>query len=257
MRVARYSVLTVSLPGVSEAAAGILLEDPATDQLRVRLRRDWDVIAPEEADVLSALEDDLAVKARESGASAVLAYLEATLSNVVGISDRRETIVEDFERALGRLYREHVASSVREYVTHVPRYSLAVAAGPFLENAIVEAEGWEETPAGLRLTRDMFVARIQGRSMEPLIPDGSLCVFRRGVTGSREGRLVLVEAMGGGSNDRYTVKRYQSEKIYLPDGTWKHGNIRLVPLNPEFEAWDLDPDEDRYRILAEFVQVLD
>ena len=39
----------------------------------------------------------------------------------------------------------------------------------------------------------MFVARIAGRSMEPRIPDGSLCVFRAGVTGSREGRLVLVE----------------------------------------------------------------
>jgi len=27
-------------------------------------------------------------------------------------------------------------------------------------------------------------------------------------------------------------------------------------LNPAFEAWDLDPQEDRYRILAEFVAVL-
>ena len=97
--------------------------------------------------------------------------------------------------------------------------------------------------------------------MEPLIPDGSLCVFRRGVTGgvagSRQGRLVLVEALGGGSNDRYTVKRYRSEKVQKTDGTWSHERIRLEPLNPEFEAWDLDPEEERYRILAEFVQVLD
>jgi hypothetical protein len=27
-------------------------------------------------------------------------------------------------------------------------------------------------------------------------------------------------------------------------------------LNPEFEAWELDPEEDRFRIVAEFVQVL-
>jgi hypothetical protein len=27
-------------------------------------------------------------------------------------------------------------------------------------------------------------------------------------------------------------------------------------LNPAFEGWDLDPEEDRYRILAEFVEVL-
>ncbi len=39
----------------------------------------------------------------------------------------------------------------------------------------------------------MFVAEIAGHSMQPTIPDGSLCVFRYGVAGSREGRLVLVE----------------------------------------------------------------
>jgi phage repressor protein C with HTH and peptisase S24 domain len=254
-------LLTINLPGVEDAVAGVLLEDPATDRLHIRLRRDWDAVAPQEFDVLSALEFDLAAKARESGAAALFAYLESTLSNVVRIGDRRETIVgtgaDDFERALGRLYREHVASNVREFVTHLPRYSLAVAAGPFLENAEVEAQGWDEAPPSLRLSRDMFVARIQGRSMEPLIPDGALCVFRRGVTGSRQGRLVLVEALGGGANDRYTVKRYRSEKTQKPGEEWSHERIRLEPLNPDFEAWELNPEEDRYRILAEFVQLLD
>jgi phage repressor protein C with HTH and peptisase S24 domain len=96
--------------------------------------------------------------------------------------------------------------------------------------------------------------------MEPRIPDGSLCVFRAGVTGSREGRLVLVEYDGGGTNDRHTVKRYHSVKEQLPDGspdvTWKHKNIRLEPLNPDFEAWELNPEEDRFRIVAEFIQLL-
>ena len=171
-------------------------------------------------------------------------------------------MVENFERGLSRLYRQYVSSEVQAFVTHLPRYSLAVAAGAFLENREVEEEGWEETPRGLRLTPEMFVAGIAGRSMEPLIPDGALCVFRRGmsggsVTGSRQGRLVLVEALGRGANDRYTVKRYQSEKRRDGSGNWTHDEIRLEPLNPEFEAWNLEPEEDRYRILAEFVQVLD
>ncbi len=102
----------------------------------------------------------------------------------------------------------------------------------------------------------MFVARSAGRSMEPRIPDGSLCVFRAGVTGSREGRLVLVEYLGGGANDRHTVKRYHSRKHQNADGTWTHEIIRLEPLNPEFEAWDLNPEEDRFHIVAEFIQVL-
>jgi SOS-response transcriptional repressor LexA len=256
-RSARYSILALKLPSAEPVNAGILLEDPQTDRLWVRLRRDWEQIAPEEAEVLAALEADLAGKAAEMGAQRLTDYLQDTLSLFLRITDRRDVIVEDFEPALGRLYREHVRSTVQEFVTHLPRYSLAVAAGKFLENQEVTEEGWEEAPGDLRLTREMFAARIVGRSMEPRIPDGSLCVFRIGVTGSWQGRLVLVEGPGGGMNDRYTVKRYLSTKTQREDGSWSHERVTLEPLNPEFESWDLDPDEDRYRIMAEFLRVLD
>ncbi len=165
-------------------------------------------------------------------------------------------MVEDFSRAVPRLYRELVHTTVRPFVTHLPLYSLSVAAGKFLENHEVEEEGWEEAPPGLHPTPAMFVARVAGVSMEPRIPDGSLCVFRAGVTGSREDRLVLVEYDGGGTNDRHTVKRYHSRKRTAPDGSWEHAIIRLEPINPDFEAWELNPEEDRFRIVAEFVQVL-
>jgi SOS-response transcriptional repressor LexA len=254
---AQYMILSVEIPGLGRTNAGVLLQDPATDRLWVRLRRDWDQLAPDEAEVLSAIEYDLAAKAQEMGATQLLKYLEDTLSNAVQVTDRREILVDDFERALARLYREHVQSTVRPFVTHLPRYSLAVAAGKFLENQEVSADGWEEAPPDLRLTPELFVAKIVGRSMEPRIPDGSLCVFRHGVTGSRQGRLVLVEQLGGGTNDRYTVKRYASEKAQRQDGSWSHEKITLQPLNPEFEAWTLDPEEERFRILAEFVRVLD
>jgi SOS-response transcriptional repressor LexA len=256
-RAARYSLLTVELPGQEAVTAGVLLEDPGANSLHIRLRRDWDQFAPDEAEVLSLLEDDLLARAAQMGATQFLDQLEDTLSNTVRVSDRRETIVEDFPRALGRLYRQHVNAAAQPFITHLPRYSLEVAAGPFLENRVIEEEAWEEAPPSLRLTPEMFVARIAGRSMEPLIPDQSLCVFRRGVTGSRQGRLVLVEAVDQGGNDRYTVKRYRSEKRENDGGEWSHQRIRLEPLNPAFDAWDLDPQEDRYRILAEFVQTLD
>jgi phage repressor protein C with HTH and peptisase S24 domain len=254
---ARYSLLEVELPGEGLSPAGVLLEDPAADRLYVRLRRDWAQIASEEdAEVLEALADDLADKAVELGADGLLRYLENALSNVLRVTDRREVMVENFDRALRRLYRKHVPSTVQRFVTHLPQYSVRVAAGKFLENSEVEPEDWVETPEDLRLTPEMFAARIVGRSMEPKIPDGSLCAFRFGVTGSREGRLVLVEFLGGGVNDRYTVKRYHSEKRRTEDG-WRHERIRLEPLNPEFEAWDLDLDEERFRIIAEFVRVIE
>ena len=255
-QLARLSVLLLEMPGDAPVTAGVLLEDPASNQLYLRLRRDWDVVAPSEATVLSELESDLAAKAHELGAARVLNQLQDTLSNTLTISAPREVIVEDFGRAVERLYRDIVHSTVRPFITHLPVYSLSVAAGKFLENHEVEEEGWEEIPAGLHPTPEMFMARIAGRSMEPRIPDGSLCVFRAGVTGSREGRLVLVEYDGGGANDRHTVKVYRSHKHEHPDETWEHKIIRLEPLNREFEAWELNPEEDRFRIVAEFLQVL-
>jgi SOS-response transcriptional repressor LexA len=276
----RFSILMMELPGGEPVNAGVLLEDPSTDRLYVRLRRDWDQIAPQEAEVFQALEDGLRSVAAETGAVRFLDHLEDRLSNTVRVSDREpvpEDVIDsgstavltqdDFERALARLYRRHVRSNVLAFVTHLPRYTLAVAAGKFLDNQEVTAEGWEEAPADLKVSPQMFVARIAGRSMQPRIPDGSLCVFRQGVVGSREGRLVLVEALGRGANDRYTVKRYHSVKtegagetsseLTSPDTTWTHQRITLQPLNPEFEAWDLNPEDDRYRIIAEFVRVLD
>jgi SOS-response transcriptional repressor LexA len=257
---ARLYLLTLELPSEMPVNAGVLLEDPSTGALHIRLRRDWELLLPadaqEEAEVFAELQYDLEAKAAELGSAKLLAQLQDSLSNILRISEPREVIVENFDRALTRQYRQHVETRPQPFRTHLPRYSLAVAAGKFLENHEITEDGWEEAPDGLRLTPDMFVARIAGRSMEPRIPDGSLCIFRSGVTGSRQGRLVLVEYLGGGANDRYTVKRYRSEKAVGPDGQWSQQRIRLEPLNPEFDAWDLDPQEERFRVVAEFVQVL-
>jgi phage repressor protein C with HTH and peptisase S24 domain len=256
---ARVSVLQLEMPGEAAMNAGILIEDRTTDRLYLRLRRDWALIAGADAEVLSTVEDDLAAKAHEMGAARLLEYLQDTLSNVLRISPPQDTIVEDFDLALARLYREHVHARVHQFVTHLPRYSLAAAAGRFLENQEVREEGWDEAPPSLRLSPEMFVAHVVGRSMEPRIPDGSLCVFRAGVTGSRRGRLVLVERLGETENS-YSVKRYTSEKEKLADGpddeTWTNKGVRMESLNPEFEAWILNPEEDHFRIVAEFVQLL-
>ncbi|MEP6717002.1 MAG: hypothetical protein ABJC09_15640, partial [Terriglobia bacterium] len=76
-----------------------------------------------------------------------------------------------------------------------------------------------------------------------------------GVKGSRQGKRLLIEQFN--ENDfsaRYTVKRYTSTKKHSESGDWQHEAIRLEPLNPEFEAFDLGPDA--FRVIAEFVTVL-
>ncbi len=257
-RLGAYSVLELALPGRAGEPAGVLLFDPAFGRLQARLRRDWDRIAePEDAEVFGQLELDLARKIGELGAETVLRLLEDTLSNALRISDRRPVLLGEFETTLNWLYNRHVPATVLRYRTHLPLYSCRAAAGRFGDQMRVEEQGWIEAPPGLRLTEDMFVARVVGRSMEPEIPDGSLCIFRAGVAGSRQGRKVLVENLAESEEggERYTVKVYRSKKIFREDGTWEHDRIVMEPLNPEYAPWEIR-EGDRCRILAEFVGVL-
>ncbi|MBV9772147.1 MAG: helix-turn-helix transcriptional regulator [Bryobacterales bacterium] len=254
-RLGKYSVVQAETPGQGVVNLGILLQEPETNALRLRFRRDLGSLSEEDLDVFSALAEDFAEKAQEMGAEKLFEYLESNASNAVRVTDREEILVEDFGRALDRLYLKNVQSNVLEFRTHLPRYSLRAAAGKFLENQEISEDGWVEAPEDLRLTPDMFVAEIAGHSMEPRIPDGSLCVFRYGVTGSRENRLVLAENLETAGNNRYAVKRYKSDKTKSEE--WRHNWIRLESLNPDYPSWDLDPDEEKYRIIAEFVRVLD
>jgi len=147
------------------------------------------------------------------------------------------------------------------YRRHLPAYTLTAAAGVFLRNEPVAEMGWVEV-LGMRLHDDMFVARVEGRSMEPRIPDGSWCVFRgdRGgsLAGTRVGRIVLVHARDIDDPDgagEYTVKRYQSGKAPDGEGGWHHDMILLESLNPAYAPIVLRQQDD-VSVVAEFVAVL-
>jgi phage repressor protein C with HTH and peptisase S24 domain len=253
-----YSLIVSALPGRGEQTIGVLLLDATSDTLHVRLRRDWENLASEEdAEVFAELEDDLKLQALDAGGRSVLDRLEQETSNSLRVTDREAVSVKDFDKTLNDLYRRHVPAEVLQFRTHLPRYSLAVAAGPFLTNREdIQAEEWVEAPPDLKLDDGMFIARIQGQSMEPRIPDGSLCVFRKNVVGSRNGRLVLVRNSELADDNQYTVKRYKSEKAFSEDG-FQQTRIRLESLNPEYPSWDLDEDSEKYQVVAEFVRVLE
>ena len=253
-----YLLLSLALPGEPERNIGVFLRDSETGQVYPRIRDHWEEIGdPEEAEWLQALGEDFDARIREMGGDEFLRALEASLSNALRLSQRAAVTVDHFPRALARLYEEHVeALEVQPFVTHLPLYSLQAAATKFGEDREVEAEGWVKTPAKLRLTSDMFVGRVAGRSMEPRIPDGSLCVFRKGVVGSRQGKLVLVEQMGAtDTTTRYTIKKYTSQKRRAGEEEWEHAGVRLEPLNKEFEGFDLK--EGEARVVAEFIRVLE
>jgi SOS-response transcriptional repressor LexA len=249
-----YTVLQAALPGVAPENIGVLLVDNS-GSAHVKIRRDLRSLADEDdAEYLEALQFDLRQKASELGGESLMKWLVDNLSNFVRVSDPEETAVGWPEADLRRLYSEHIHPRVLPFETHLPMYTLAAAAGSWGEQMEASEEGWMEAPPDLRLTEDMFVAHVVGRSMEPRIPAGSLCVFRRNVAGSRQGKLVLVENYGETGENRYTIKRYKSVKRQT-DEEWEHETIRLEPLNPEYQAWELSPSD--IRVVGEFVRVLD
>jgi type I restriction enzyme R subunit len=147
------------------------------------------------------------------------------------------------------------------YVTCVPLVPLKAAAGAFGDPQRVEDDNWEwvAVDAKRRLRRGMFVAQVVGKSMEPAIPDGSYCLFRAPVTGTRQGMIVLVQlrdTIDPDSGERYTVKRYLSEKVVEGD-SWRHARITLKPINPDFQPIVLTgAEEGEVQVVAELVEVL-
>jgi SOS-response transcriptional repressor LexA len=250
-----YVLLEAALPGLMPRNIGVLLVDPAADRGWFRMQTNFDFA--EDPEVLEGIAGHLEQLLSEMGAAALLDSLEDSLSNVVRISDRQAVAVDSFTRVLDRLYREHVeAVAVRQFETHLPLYSLRAAAGRLGEEMESEEEDWVFAPKGMRLTPDLFVAHVVGRSMEPRIPDGSLNLFRLNPVGSRQNKILLIQRFGAlDETARYTVKRYTSNKVYRADGSWEHEQIRLEPLNPEFEAWDVGPQD--FAVVAEWIRVIE
>ncbi len=251
-----YVVLEACLPGRGSKPAGVLLLDLSSDRAWVRLRGRFDDLA-DDTEFWDGLEVDLRAKSAEAGAEALLRSLEDSLSNVLRVSERRTVEVDAFTRTLERLFAEHVEErEVRRFETHVPLYSLRAAAGSLGEEMAAEAEDWVPGPEGMRLSTDLFVAHVVGKSMEPRIPDGSLNLFKLRPAGSRQGKILLIERFGiTDQTARYTVKRYTSVKRQTSEDEWEHERIRLEPLNPEFEPWDVEPQD--FAVVAEWLRVLE
>ncbi len=176
-----------------------------------------------------------------------------------GAPDRREAGLD--ERAMPAQLRIVEGRAEDRYVTCVPLVPLKAAAGVFSDPQHVQDDAfeWVAVETLHRLGSGMFVAQVVGKSMEPAIPDGSYCLFRAPVEGTRQGKTVLVQlrdAADPETGQRYTVKRYRSEKAAASD-SWRHTAITLEPVNPDFEPIVLThADEGELQVVAELVDVL-
>lgn len=141
----------------------------------------------------------------------------------------------------------------------VPVIPLRIAAGGFSQGEeALEPEGWLEVDRRGDL-QDYFAAYVHGRSMEPLIPDGALCLFRRHVGGARKDRILLVQdrrIVDPDTGGSFTVKRYRRVTPLGEDESREHVEIDLLPENPEYQPIVLrGVVEGEVAVRGELVQV--
>lgn len=146
-----------------------------------------------------------------------------------------------------------------KYIDFLPLYSLKAACGAFGEWQTVNEDGWVKVEGVGRLNRNMFVVKATGKSMEPIISDNDLCVFRANVVGSRNNKIVLVQHnnyIDSENQGSYSIKKYTSEKSFDKEtGEWQHEKIILKPLNIKYKPIIIEED-DGFLVVAEFVSVI-
>jgi uncharacterized protein len=139
---------------------------------------------------------------------------------------------------------------------------LSIAAGRFGEFQAPDPDTivWVEPPSPLRASMDLFVARVDGESMNRSIPNGAWCVFRSNPAGTRNGKIVVAQLRDYHDPElgaAFTIKRYESIKV--TDGEYPiNASVKLKPesTNSAYEPIVVTIDEDRVRIIAELVRVL-
>lgn len=183
---------------------------------------------------------------------ALAAYIQSRLQ-------RPQTDVDEEETKTSIIQFD--VPEAEKYVTFYPLYSIRAACGRFGRLEPVEMMGWIRAYGHSNKDRTRFVVQAVGHSMEPRINDGDYCLFRSYSGGSREGKIVLAENIGGVDEDysgSYTIKEYHSTKSFNEFGEWQHESITLKSLNRLYDSISIDSEgADEFRIIGEFVEVID
>jgi len=141
----------------------------------------------------------------------------------------------------------------------VPYYDLEIAAGQFSDLQSVEDVKYIELK-NITHHNDYFVCRVVGESMNKVIPNGSLCLFKKYSAGTRNGLITLVEGndiFDSETGANYTIKEYSSKKIIDEEG-WHHEEITLKPLSTKvFEPIVLRDEETMsFKVIGVFIKII-
>ena len=142
----------------------------------------------------------------------------------------------------------------------IPLYDFYAAAGTFSELQSEKSFKLIEGPEN-SASNDYFACKIIGESMNRVIPNGSICLFKPYTGGSRNGKIVLVENLDRQDpdfNSAFTIKTYSSEKV-MSEHKWKHTAIVLRPNSFDSSYQNIiitEENAEEMRVVGEFVEIL-
>ncbi|WP_432222137.1 DUF3427 domain-containing protein [Flavobacterium sp. TMP13] len=143
----------------------------------------------------------------------------------------------------------------------IPLYDFYAAAGTFSEIQSEKEFTLIEGPEKSNINTDYFACKIIGDSMNRVIPNGSICLFKPYNGGSRNGKIVLIENIDiqdQDFNSAFTIKTYSSEKNVSDEG-WEHASIILRPNSFDDSYQSIVINEENgseMRIVGEFVSII-
>jgi len=153
-------------------------------------------------------------------------------------------------------------NKVNPFRNCIPLFNLYASAWDFSNAQNVEDYDWISLPKDIKPSEDLFACNIIWNSMNKVIPNDSVCLFRKDKWGSRNGKIVLAEVFNlqdPDSGSCYTVKQYESKKVYT-ENEWSHSSITLKPLSTDkkYENLVLDSSDEisSFKIVWIFERIL-
>ena len=160
-------------------------------------------------------------------------------------------------------FRRLKSNEAKPYINCVPLIDLKIAAGTFSDTQTIDPDkvDWVELPDIFQPKPGLFVAKVIGESMNRRIPNGSWCLFKMNPTGSRQGKVVVVQHRSiydSNCSAGFTIKVYESLKLHSND-LWRHSKISLRPdsTDPAFLPIEIEEaDAEWLTVIAELSAVL-
>lgn len=157
--------------------------------------------------------------------------------------------------------KEVVSIIDNKIINLIPLYNFYAAAGTFSEMQSEKDYTLIEGPENINPNNGYFACKIVGESMNRVIPNGSICLFKPYTGGSRNGEIVLVEyrdIQDPDFNSAFTIKTYSSIKEVTEFGH-KHISISLRPNSFDNSYENIEINEENasnMSIHGIFVKVL-